>query len=213
MESLDRLTATFVFRDRRYGIETEGGRFRYTRDFTDTLGRSIHDELTNAGLSRTTEGKLTALSVKDSLAYAESVNSVRYFFMLPYGLYDPAVNADLLPSTTIGGTPYDRVRVSFDEAGGGVDFDDIYHYFFNRETGELDYLAYSFSANDGGIRFRKAINKRRVKGVLLQDYINYGVNGRDRDLVDIDRRYENGELPELSRILSEQVRIDRVGGR
>jgi hypothetical protein len=213
MQDLDRLALTFRFRDRDYGIETDGGRYRYTRSFRDSLGRSIRDELTNEGLSRMTDGQLVTLSTKDSLAFAESVNSVRYFFLLPYGLFDPAVRATALAPVTIRGEVYDRVRVTFTEAGGGTDYDDVYHYFFHQGTGELDYLAYSFSADEGGIRFREAINKRRVEGVLIQDYINYGTNGNDRDLSHIDRRFAAGELPELSRILSEDVRIDRVGDR
>jgi hypothetical protein len=213
MEGLERLSASFRFRDIDYGIEMDDGQFSYTRAFTDSLGRSVRDELTNRGLRRRLDGEVARLSPKDSSAYAESVNSVRYFFLLPYGLHDPAVMAELLEPATIRGQPYDRVRVTFAEEGGGTDHDDVYHYFFNRESGELDYLAYSFEANEGGIRFREATNKRRVAGVLVQDYINYGTNGADRDLSDIGRRFETGELPELSRITNAGVRIDRVGDR
>ena len=208
MDGFDDVRAGFTFRERQYSIDRKDGRYLYTRSFTDSLGNHILDELSNDGLSRTRNDSLIGLTEKDSAAYAGSVNSVRYFFMLPYGLYDPAVNTQLLDPVSIDGKPYDRVQVTFDAAGGGRDHDDIYRYFFNQETGELDFLAYTFAVNEGGIRFRKAINKRRVNGVLVQDYVNYGVDGDDRAIEGIEDRYSAGELPELSVIENTGVRIE-----
>lgn len=208
MTDLDGRKLRFVFRERTYGIEMEGGRFRYTRSFVDSTGRAVRDELTNQGLRRFIQDGEVELSSKDSSAYAGSVNSVRYFFLLPYGLEDPAVRADFLDTVGIRGSVYDQVRVTFSAAGGGTDFEDVYHYFFDREGGELDYLAYTFETDGGGIRFREAINKRRIGDVLVQDYINYGLDGADRNIEDIARRYQAGELPELSRIENTAVRIE-----
>lgn len=209
MDRLDNFSASFRFRERQYTIErSQDGRFVYTRNFVDTLGASVIDSLTNDGLLRYVDGELFQVTDEDRVAYANSVNSVRYFFMLPYGLNDPAVQSELLSPTTIAGQAYNRLKVTFAPEGGGTDFDDVYHYFFNQETEELDYLAYAFEVNDGGIRFREAINRRRVGGVLIQDYSNYGVDGEDRDLADIDRRFENGELPLLSVIENTEVVIE-----
>ncbi|WP_157975890.1 DUF6503 family protein [Lewinella sp. IMCC34191] len=207
MEAIDSIQLAFTFRERDYTIELEGGKYLYTRSFTDSLGQPVRDELSNAGLVRYRHDSLQPLTAKDSAAYAGSVNSVRYFFLLPYGLRDPAVIAELLDTVDIRGRAYNQVRVTFEEAGGGEDFEDVYHYFFNDDTGELDYLAYTFEAEDGGIRFREAINKRRVNGILVQDYINYGLDGDDRDIASIARRFEAGELPELSRIENTAVRV------
>ena len=212
MQGMDSLTAEFTFRDRVYGIDREGGRYRYTRSFRDSLNDEIFDELTNDGLRRSRNGVAEGLSEKDALAYAESVNSVRYFFMLPFGLRDPAVNMQQLPDVVIDDKAYHRVEVTFDQAGGGTDHDDVYNYFFDQVTGEMDYLAYTFKVNDGGIRFRKAINKRRVGGVLVQDYINYGVDGQGEDMATVVERYSNGELPELSRIINTGIAL-KVGGQ
>ncbi len=208
MDGFDEVRAEFTFREREYTIDRQGGTFRYSRGVTDSLGNRILDELTNDGLRRLRNDSLIALSPKDSAAYAGSVNSVRYFFMLPYGLYDPAVNTQLLEPTRIGNTAYDRVQVTFDPDGGGRDHDDVYQYFFNQETEELDFLAYTFEVDGGGIRFRQATNKRRVNGVLIQDYVNYGVDGEDRDIDGIEHRFSAGELPELSVIENTAVRID-----
>lgn len=209
MEGFDAVDASFTFRDRDYTIRRANGSFRYTRTFVDSLGHEVVDELTNAGLRRTRNDTLLTLSPKDSTAYAASVNSVRYFFMLPYGLYDPAVNTELLSPTTISDRRYERVQVTFDAEGGGEDHDDVYQYFFAQETGELDFLAYTFEAEEGGIRFREAINKRRVQGVLVQDYVNYGLDGADREIDGIEQRFAEGVLPELSRIENIRVAIDQ----
>ena len=200
--------AGFTFRERSYGVERQGGSYRYTRTFTDSLGHRMEDVLTNEGLKRTQDGKPVALSEQDSTDYVGSVNSVRYFFMLPHGLRDPAVQTRVLDTVTIDGEPYDRLEVTFERDGGGTDFDDVYHYFLDRRTGELDYLAYNFAVEEGGLRFRRAINKRRVGGVLVQDYVNYGVDGEERDISKVVERYRAGELPELSRIVNTEVRIE-----
>ena len=212
MDVFDSAYVAFTFRDRDYSISRQGGSFAYTRTFSDSSDRQIEDVLTNAGLTRTVDDQGQVLSDSVRLAYSESVNSVRYFFMLPYGLLDPAAKFELLDEATIGASVYDRVRVTFREEGGGVDSDDVYHYFFNRESGLLDYLAYSFRVNDGGIRFREAINRREVGSVLVQDYNNYGTDGDDRDLSDIDRRFANGDLPLLSVIENTDIAIE-VGPR
>ena len=201
----------FTFRDRAYTVDKQGGDFTYTREFTDSTGSAIRDVLTNDGLVRFRDGRAERLTPEDSIAYVGSVNSVRYFFMLPYGLRDPAVNAELLDSVLLGGQLYDRLRVTFDRTGGGADYDDEYNYLFDRGSGELDYLAYNFAVEEGGLRFRRAINKRRVGGVLVQDYINYGVDGEDRAIDRVVDRYLAGELPELSRIESVKVRIESGG--
>ncbi|MBB4078186.1 hypothetical protein GGR28_000787 [Lewinella aquimaris] len=207
MEGFATTDITFTFREREYGIRRDGGKFAYTRDFTDSTGNHVVDLLDNTGLQRRVNDSMVVLTAKDSAAYAESVNSVRYFFMLPYGLDDPAAHAELLDTITIKEQLYDQVAVTFAPEGGGADFEDVYRYFFNRSTGELDYLAYTFEVNDGGLRFREATNKRRINGVLVQDYINYGVNGEDRDIASVGRRYAEGALPRLSVIENTDVNI------
>ena len=212
MEGWDTLAhIAFSFRDRLYTVDKQGGTYTYTRAFTDSTGSAVRDILTNQGLQRYRDGQLAPLTPEDSTAFVGSVNSVRYFFMLPYGLQDPAVNAELRDTVTIAGRVYDRLKVTFDREGGGTDYDDEYNYLFNRENGELDYLAYNFAVEEGGLRFRQAINKRRIGGVLVQDYVNYGVDGDDRAIDPAVDRYLSGELPELSRIENREVRIEARG--
>lgn len=188
----------FGFRDRFYKIDRSANTFTYSTQFTDSLGNHFR-ELTNDGFAERINNEQVVLSAKDSMAFAESLNSVVYFALLPSFLHDDAVNSTLDGEDEIDGKEYYRVRVSFDEEGGGEDFDDIYLYWFDKSDFSMDYLAYSFHVNKGGSRFRVATNSRRVNGILFQDYTN--LKGPGPDSLDyIFNMYKSGQLPVLSQI-------------
>ena len=46
-------------------------------------------------------------------------------------------------------------------------------YWFNKQSFTVDYLAYEFHVDGGGIRLREAINPRMVNGIRFVDYKNY----------------------------------------
>lgn len=188
----------FGFRDRMYKVDRSANTFTYSSQFTDSLGNHIR-ELTNDGFIERINNERVTLSTKDSMAFAESLNSVVYFALLPSFLNDDAVNSSLDGEDEIDEKEYYRIKVSFDEEGGGEDFEDVYLYWFDKSDFSMDYLAYSFHVNDGGSRFRMANNSRRVNGVLFQDYEN--LKGPSVDSLDhIFNMYKSGQLPVLSQI-------------
>lgn len=203
----NQLHIAFTFRDRDYVVYRNQGAFRYERLFTreDDSAR-VADLLTNEGFERRVNGELVALPAKDSLAYANSVNSVVYFLLLPYFLNDPAVYKTYLGEVTLKGEPYEKVQVTFSEDGGGVDHEDVYIYWFHATRHTLDYLAYSFLVNNGGARFREAIQPRVVSGVLFLDYINYKPTSETYALATLDSLFEAGQLEVLSRIENLEIR-------
>ena len=138
----------------------------------------------------------------DSLAniYSNSINSVHYFAYLPYGLNDPAVNKEFLGEMAIKGKDYYKVKVTFDQENGGDDFDDVYIYWFNKETFKPEYLAYEFHVNGGGLRFREAYNERYVNGIRFVDYNNYKSVSDSQSIYEIDSLFNKGELELLSKI-------------
>src|SRR5690606_32621944 len=99
-----------------------------------------HRELTNEAFTERINNTYVALSAKDSMAFAESLNSVVYFALLPSFLQDDAVNSSLEGEDEIHGKEYYRIKVSFDEDGGGVDFEDVYLYWFDKSDYSMDYL-------------------------------------------------------------------------
>lgn len=188
----------FGFRNKMYKVDRSANTFTYSSQFADSLGNH-HRELTNDGFTESINNARISLSAKDSMAFAESLNSVVYFALLPSFLHDDAVNSSLDGEDEIAGKEYYRIKVSFNEEGGGEDFDDIYLYWFDKTDFSMDYLAYSFHVNKGGSRFRAATNSRRVNGVLFQDYENLKGPGPD-SLDHIFNMYKSGQLPVLSQI-------------
>ena len=162
----------YKFRDYQYVSEWKDGD-RILKRIRLTDSTKVVDVKGSRGFNRFVNDSMVPL--KDSIAnlYANSVNSVHYFAYLPYGLNDPAVNKELLGEVTLRGKDYYKVKVTFDQKGGGKDYEDIYLYWFNKETFKPDYLAYKFYVDGGGIRFRVAYNERYLGGIRFVDYENY----------------------------------------
>lgn len=176
-EVLDRAVMTFDFRGDQYRIRQNGGRFHYRRTYTDSLGRAVREGITNDGLYRVVEGDTVELSSSEQSSVRTTVNSVRYFAMLPEPLEDPAVQPTYEGRDTLDGVPYHHIRVTFRKEGGGGDWQDVFMYWFRTDNYAMDYLSYAFglapSDTDTGTRFREAYNVRRINGVRVADYMNY----------------------------------------
>ena len=210
-ENYDRANIEFKFRNTRYTSSRNNGRYEFTRNITDSTGTTYFDVLNNKGFTRYHDNQRMIL--QDSLAgvYSESVNAVHYFVQLPYGLNDAAVIKELVGEDTIDGKAYHEIRVTFKEEGGGTDHEDEYLYWINKEDMTLDYLAYRFFTNNGGIRFRKAVNPRVMEGIRFVDYENYKTDDLSVKLEDLDELFENEALIKVSDIKTDilNVRIQK----
>ncbi len=193
------LEVDYDFRDKGYSLLHQNGKFIYKRIFRDSLENQIEDVLNNEGFYRKINGVKADLNPKDSAAYANSVNSVHYFATLPYGIDGEAVISEKLSNTVIKGQEYYTIQITFQQEGGGTDFEDKFVYWFNTENYSLDYMAYSYHTEGGGVRFREAYNARKIKGVIFQDYNNYEAD-KDATLSNLPEKYEAGQLKLLSKI-------------
>ena len=198
---------SFDFRDKHYEATYKGGSYTLTRTFTDSLQNKVKDVLTNSRFERSVNDSLVALSKEWQTKYSNSVNSVIYFFRLPFNLQDPAVTLTYIGKGEIEGNTYYKLKVSFAEDGGGEDFTDQFVYWFNVETYTLDYLAYEYATNGGGKRFRKAFNKRNVNGWLLSDYHNYKPLDIKVPIETYDQYFTEGGLKKLSEIVNKNVQV------
>jgi len=221
LSPLDNAKLDLVFRKKFYTYQKSNGIFQYTRSQVDSIGTTIYDIMNNEGLVRLTNkdinelvtevgpiiGDTAVITEERRAAFTSSVNSVVYFFLLPHGLNDLAVNKEYLGETTIKGKEYFEIKVTFEQEGGGEDFDDVFLYWFDKEDFSMDYFAYLYHTEGGGMRFREAINPRRISGMLIQDYINFKPEDESIDIMTIDELYEKGELIVLSEIINENVRI------
>ena len=193
----------FTFRDKQFEFITKNGNETYS-SFYDKEGKTYFDRIEGGAFYRLIDDVPQTLSEKETNSGFEALNSVIYFATLPHKLRDPAVNLFTAGTATIKGKTYDVLRVNFDEEGGGVDHDDNFLYWINQETDRIDYLAYDYKTNKGGVRFRSAFNPRVVAGILFQDYVNYKAP-LGTLLADLPGLFEKGELEELSIIATEGV--------
>lgn len=202
-DNYNRAYFKFIFRNKNYTFKNNGAEYEYTLSY-EKDGKAIYDVMNNNGFIRTINSKEIELTEKQINGYSESLNSVIYFATLPHKLIDKAVNKSYIGVTKIKNQSYDIVEVTFNQEGGGKDFDDTYYYWINQKTKIIDYLAYNYTVNNGGVRFRSAYNGRVVGSILFQDYINYKAEV-GTPLKDLPALYEAGQLKELSKIETEQI--------
>ena len=200
-------TLSFLFRDKQYSARRSDAEYIYTRSFKDGSAL-IEDMLINStDFSRKKNGVSIEIEKKWAEKYSKSINSVLYFFQLPYLLNDPAVKKIDQGIKQIKGENYYQIKVSFQIENGGEDFEDEYLYWIDVNTFEIDYLAYNYITDGGGVRFRSAINKRRVNGLLVQDYINYAPLNKKIPLSSLITEFEKGALIERSRIINSDITL------
>ncbi|MEL6275839.1 MAG: DUF6503 family protein [Bacteroidota bacterium] len=154
----------FSFRGRTYRSKRKEGIYQLERITTDSKD-IVRDVLSNTGFQRYKNGQLVSVPDSMALRYSNSVNSVHYFAQLPYGLNAPAAQKEFLGVDTIRGELYFEIGISFLETGGGTDFQDEFVYWIHQDNYTIDYLAYNYETDGGGIRFREAYNSRMVNGI------------------------------------------------
>ena len=205
MTEFNKKSIDFQFRNYRYTQRQDNQGLIYTRrkNTTPEVLDLLHSK---NGFQRTLANEKVVLADSIALVYSESVNSVLYFFRLPYSLKDTGAIKTLMDTEQIKGKSYQKIRVHFTSENGGVDYQDTFRYWFDEQTKTLDYLAYEYLTDAGGIRFRVAINRRTIAGVLFQDYENYKAP-KNTPLDDLPKMYEKGELELLSRIANDSITL------
>ncbi|MDX6745887.1 DUF6503 family protein [Polaribacter sp. PL03] len=197
---------SFNFRDKNYHATRKNGSFKLFRNIIkDSI--AIDEVVTNNGYERLINAQ--EVKVADTMVskYSNSINSVHYFSVLPFGLNDKAVNKKLLKSSTIKGKDYYKIEVTFSENGGGEDFEDVFIYWVGKNDFLVDYLAYSYHTNNGGKRFRVLKEQCVKNGIRFVDYHNYKPLNKDISLVNIDKAFENNQLKKLSEIVLKNIEV------
>ncbi len=203
-------SVSFDFRGRNYRAERQTDSYIYYRIWKDSLGL-VTDKLINSSeFSRDLGGINIEVGDTWGTKYSNSINSVLYFFQLPYGLNDPAVNKSFLGEVQVKGQTYYLIKVTFKQEQGGEDFQDEYFYWINKNDFKVDFLAYNYITEGGGVRFREAFNRREIGGMHFQDYRNYKPDSKTTPLEELDNMFEAGELELLSEILSENISVSNL---
>ena len=197
---------TFTFREKIYKAIYKKENYQLERIFTeDSL--TYRDVLTNTTFNRYINNKEIILEDEWKNKYTNSINSVVYFFRIPFNLNDKAVSKTYLGEAIINQQYYHKIKVTFQQEGGGEDYSDVFIYWINKTKYTIDYLAYSYETDGGGKRFRKMINPRKVDDLLVVDYINYKPNNINERIENFDVYFEKNGFEELSRIEHENISI------
>lgn len=197
----------FDFRAMHYTIYKSPTAFEYTREFTDSTG-TVKDVLNNDGFVRTVNGvKIDTLTEERVGAFSRSVNSVAYFAFLPYGLNDPAAVKTYLGETELKGKKYDKIKVTFVAEGGGEHFEDEFLYWFGKEDHLMDFMAYSYHTDGGGVRMREVSHVNEVGGIRFQNYLNLKTDDKNTPVEKMEELYIAGQLEKLSEIILENTEV------
>lgn len=197
----------FDFRNFHYSIYKSPNGFEYSREFTDSTG-NVKDVLNNSGFLRTVNGvKIDTLPEERIGAFSRSVNSVAYFAFLPYGLNDAAAIKTLLGESEIKGKKYNVIKVTFQQEGGGDHFEDQFLYWFGKEDHLMDYMAYLYYTDGGGVRWREVSGVQEVGGIRFQNYLNLKPEDKNTPLDMMEELYVSGKLEKLSEINLENIQV------
>ncbi len=204
----ERSRVRFTFRDFEFEIERDGGHFRYERRYADDQGRPVVEIMDNEGTRMEVGGERVELDPEELRRVETDVNSVVYFSFLPFRLLEPAANHRELGETEIEGEPYRMIEVTFDPDGGGTDWQDRFVHWIHRDENTLDYFAYRYHRDGGGARFRRAVNRREVGGLLIQDFENFrALQEPVADIAEFGQLLEEGGLELLSLLVLEDVQV------
>ncbi|HEY9117529.1 MAG TPA: DUF6503 family protein [Roseivirga sp.] len=204
-DSYNNMEVQFDFRNRHYRAKISNGEYVYERTFQSEKGW-VTDVWSNKQFKRMIGEREIQLDREDMRTYRTATNSVIYFALLPFNLDDPVVNRQLMRSVEIKGKPYYKIEITYGENGGGQDFENVYIYWIHQEDFTIDYLAYSFNINGGGVRFREAYNAREIEGIRFQDYVNYTID-KDFPAQELDYAFSTDQLMEVSKIELEHIEV------
>jgi hypothetical protein len=199
---------SFKFRDKKYRAIRKKGSFELIKIYTSTDSLKIVEILSNNKYQRTVNSK--TIRVSDSLAKiaSNSVNSVHYFSVLPFGLNDQAVQKKLLAPTVIEGKEYFKVQITFLENSGGEDFEDVFIYWIDCKDFLINYMAYSYHTNIGGKRFRVLKDASTIGGIRFIDFDNFKPKDRSVPLENIDDAFKNKKLIKVSEIILKDITVE-----
>lgn len=202
---LDQLIFRFTFREYTYGLT----RKKYTKSYSRTkLSKEglLTDTLYHGkDFQRWINGKPVIVSDSLKQLYTESINAVLYFIQIPQVLNDAAVQSSYLGEVTILGEPYICLKVTFQQEGGGVDYQDEYRYWIHQKTHLIDFLAYRFYSGKGGTRFRKVSHRERVNGMIFQAYENFSPPTLFPPMDSLASLFTKGKLKKVSDIQQQEI--------
>lgn len=210
MESLQGNKIEFDFRAIHYEAKFLQNGFEYRRTQVSENGDTIVDVLTHEGLQRYIQNEKVITDSLKTRAYANSINSVMYFTFLPKRLTDEAAILKSLGTQNFNNKTFELIEVTFLQEYGGEDFDDQYVYWFNQQNLKMEFLAYKYHTNNGGIRFRILHSDNIVEGITFQNYYNLKPADLSTPLTQLPNLWQNNALDTVSVIINKNFKVSRL---
>jgi hypothetical protein len=194
-------------------VRSDGGLFEHVVTRRED---GMRVRVTNDTVERWEGGQQVPVPADDEARRRRFVSARVYFAFLPYRLNDPGVWKQDGGVVDWEGRRLHQVQVRFGERAPGGDTgsetgqtSDEYAYWFDPENGEIVYFAYDFVGEPSGVRFRRAINPRRIGGILFFDQENFGVDGDGLDVTRIDPAFA-ARLPKISVVELKDIEVRRL---
>lgn len=166
--------------------------------------RTVH--WTNQRLEVWQQGNPIDVKPEEGQIFKDWAMARLYFCFLPYRLDDASVLKEELGLEEWNGRTLQKVRVTF-VADSSTDANDQYMYWLDPESGQVELFAYSYEGNPGGLRFRRAVNHRRVGGLLFFDQENLGAEGDDLRVDHIDPEFVQDKMRPVSMIELKNITV------
>lgn len=211
-------------------IETYGGAKFFNSKITfniEDLYYSIErkDNLSNFVLTRqvdsieykaTYQNGSTAYFINDSLQeetlYSRRFIEARleglvYLFSIPHIFDQNSVVAAQEENVTIGKKEYLTLHIWFRPLP--EDPENEFYLYIDPETKHIDFFTEKFDLNGESILFKKAINKRTIKGLLFSDYNVFRSVSEDSVSLDaVYKNYNNRSIEYLTDIVYENFEVE-----
>lgn len=200
----------FDFRGVHFKVFHNNGRFIYEKIFLDTTQGIIREGMTNDSTYKELNGLEILLEEAQKEKIRSSINQVVYFNLLPYKLNDTSVNKIFAGESVIKGKDYYKIKVTFDEKGGGDDYNDWFIYWFEKDTKSMDYFAYYYHTNGGSSRFRSVKKQHNVNGFVFYDWENFTSDEIGDEIENYDQYYSAGKLKKVSDIELKNIEVIEV---
>ena len=200
----------YDFRGIHYKVFHNNGLFVYEKIYLDTTQGIIREGMTNDSTYKELNGLEILLDEQQKKKIRSSINQVVYFNLLPYKLNDAAVIKRFAGTSTINGKNYYKVKVTFNETGGGDDYNDWFLYWFDKNTKSMDYFAYYYHTNGGSSRFRVIKQQHLVNGFTFYDWENFTSDEVGDQIENYEKLFQEGKLKKVSDIELKNIEVEEI---
>jgi hypothetical protein len=128
-----------------------------------------------------------------------------FFGLMPLVLNDPEVLKEHLGTERWNGKDLEKVKVIFPP---GKDKDDVYLFWFDPKSAELEQFSYAFDIDGGGLRVMRASKRHKVGGILFTEYERRGAPGTQWNVDQVTPELTQKKLNKMPAMTLEAISVE-----